>query len=486
MRIVSEDVERDPEMAQSICFRLNGEMVAVDGVAPSTTVLNWLRYDRCLTGSKEGCAEGDCGACTIAVRRGTQPWRPVCACIMLMPMLHGLDVRTIESLAARDGTLHPVQQALSDGHGSQCGFCTPGIVMALWADQMAGGSPDAEGTIAALSGNLCRCTGYGPIIDAARVARDMPAPADLTENTPPRDPGPLSYAAAGRSWLSPDTEDALAKAIFENPSATILSGATDIGLWVTKKAYDPVRVIYTGRVSGMEAVEERDGWLEIGATAPYADASAALSGHWPAIGALIRRIGGAQVRAMGTIGGNIANGSPIGDMAPALMTIGTQLVLRRGGAVREIDLADFFVAYGEQDLRSGEYVSKIRVPLPEQPSSLACYKLSKRFDQDISSVLGCFEIHAAHGVVRSVRIAFGGMAGIPARARATEAALLRRPWTPETIGDAMTALAEDFQPIDDMRASSEYRMQAAQNLLLRYYYEQTASGFPLRIEEVTA
>ncbi len=470
-------------MDTTIRFLLNGEAVEIADLPPMTTLLNWLRYERRLTGTKEGCAEGDCGACTVGLRRvgtGGLETRPVCACIMTLGMVHGSEIVTVEGLASPCGRLHPVQQALAEGHGSQCGFCTPGFVMSLWCAWSTEARPDAQRAAELLQGNLCRCTGYGPILEAAAAAYDLPAPnwqrtdgETVAAIAALGTSGGLAYEAAGRRFFAPETVEELTRLVSLHPEATILAGATDVGLWVTKQAFDPACVIHVDRVSALHDMREAAGHLWIGAAATYAQAAPLLAAHWPEFGALIARIGGGQVRAAGTIGGNIANGSPVGDMAPALIAAGALLVLRSATGRREMPLETFFRAYGDQALRSGEIVEAVRVPLPEAGVRLACYKLSKRQDQDISSVLGCFDVRATDGRVTAARLAFGGMAGIPARAAKAEAALHGEPWRRATIDAAMTALADDFSPIDDHRASGAYRLRAAQNLLLRYFLEHS-------------
>jgi xanthine dehydrogenase small subunit len=491
-------------MGEPIRFLLNGAPVELRGMAPMTTLLNWLRYERRLTGTKEGCAEGDCGACTVALRTPTPDGvttRPVCACIMTLGQLHGREVVTIEGVRAPDGRLHPVQAALAEGHGSQCGFCTPGFVMSLWCLYRAEPRPDPGRVNEAIAGNLCRCTGYGPIIAAARMAHDGTAPDWEAPDWEAPDweaddaeaagrlralsaDGPLAYQAGGRRFWSPATVDEFAALVEAHPGATILSGATDVGLWVTKRAFDPAEVIYTGRVAELREVREEDGALWIGAAATYADAEARIAAVWPGIARMLRRLGGAQVRAAGTIGGNIANGSPIGDSPPALIAARAVVVLRKGGARREMPLEDFFVDYGKQERRPGEFVEGVRVPLPAEPRRLRCYKVSKRFDQDISAVLGCFDVAVEEGRVVTARLAYGGMAGVPKRATHAEAALAGRAWTRATVEAATAVLERDFAPLTDWRASAGYRMRVAQNLLMRYFVEATEPGTATSVLEL--
>jgi xanthine dehydrogenase small subunit len=474
-------------MSDAIRFLLNGVPVSVEGVRPTTTVLDWLR-SRGLTGTKEGCNEGDCGACTVAVRwaqDGRLVTRPLNACIQLLPMMHGREIVTVEGLRGPDGDLHPVQRAMADLHGSQCGFCTPGIVMSLWVAAQDGPAPDPAAARDALAGNLCRCTGYGPILAAAAQAAPAPWDADaaaaLSRIEALGAVGPLVYAAEGRRFLSPTDLDSFADAVAEHPEATLLGGATDVGLWVTKDLFDPAVMIWTGRVAGLHDMREDGGALWIGAAVTYADAHARLAALWPDLGELVRRIGSAQVRGAGTIGGNVANGSPIGDMPPALIAAGATLVLRHGRARREIPLESFFLDYRRQDRAPGEIVEAVRLPRPEVPGRLRAYKVSKRFDQDITAVLGCFDVAVENGTVTAARLAFGGMAGVPKRAAAAEAALLGRPWGEAAVEAAAATLAQDFTPLDDMRASAAYRLRVAGNLLRRYLIETTAPATATRL-----
>jgi xanthine dehydrogenase small subunit len=480
-------------MGDAVRFVLNGETVEISDLPPTTTLLNWLRYRRCLTGTKEGCAEGDCGACTVGLREldadGGLVTRPVNACIQLLPMLHGKEVVTVERLASPEGALHPVQAALSECHGSQCGFCTPGFVMSMWTAYRSEAKPDLVRTNDLLAGNLCRCTGYGPIIEAMVEAYDRPradwddadAEAAAGRLAGLGAEGPLAYEADGRRFWAPETSDELAALVETHPEATILSGATDVGLWVTKHAFDPTDVIYTGRVAALREMRDEDGALWIGAGVTYREARSRIAALYPDMGELMRRIGATQVRAAGTIGGNIANGSPIGDMPPALIASGAALVLRKGSERREMEVEDYFLEYGRQDRRPGEFVEGVRLPVPEDGGRLRCYKLSKRFDQDITAVLSCFDVTVMGGVVEAARLAYGGMAGVPKRATHAEAALVGQPWTEASVRAAMAALEQDFTPMTDMRASAEYRMQGAKNLLLKYFIETTQPDVATRL-----
>ena len=463
-----------------IAFLLNGTPIRLADVPPTRTLLDWLREARGLTGTKEGCNEGDCGACTVMVtdRHGTQGLN---ACILFLPQLHGKAVRTVEGLAAPDGTPHPVQQAMIDHHGSQCGFCTPGFVVQMAVAHL-NADPDPD---TALAGNLCRCTGYAPIARAAAAAAAQPVPAWLRQATDPgfiwpQIPRGGEGGSAPPPYL-PRTADDLADWYLAHPTGTLIAGATDVGLWVTKQLRDLGPVAFVAGIEDLRGVTVSDTEVRIGATTTLADLHAAIAPLHPDFAELIRRYGSAQVRAAATVGGNIANGSPIGDSPPALIALGATLHLRRGADRRAIPLEAFFLEYGRQDRAPGEFVEA--VSFPRQPDRLRCYKISKRFDQDISALCGCFSIRIEGGRVADARIAFGGMAGIPKRALAVEAELLGQPWTRATIDAALPAFAEDFRPIGDMRASADYRLTTARNLLLRYFLED--GGTPTRVLEVS-
>jgi xanthine dehydrogenase small subunit len=439
-----------------IAFLLNGTPVTVSGEAPTRTLLDWLRDTRGLTGTKEGCNEGDCGACTVMVTDSAGS-RALNSCILFLPQLHGKAVRTVEGISGPDGALHPVQQAMIDHHGSQCGFCTPGFVVSM-AVAHRNGARDFDDQLA---GNLCRCTGYAPIVRAAEAASGRPAPNWLRD-TAPAVPGPAPF--------SPGSADELAKWYVEHPKATLIAGATDVGLWVTKQLRELPEVAFLHACADLQRIDKVSGGWRVGAGVTIAALRAAMAGAHPALAELLRRFASEQVRCAATIGGNIANGSPIGDAAPALIAMRATLHLRRGDARREMPLEDFFLDYGKQDRQPGEFVEAVTVP--DTAPGLACYKLSKRFDQDISAVCGCFNLMLNGSNIETVRIAFGGMAGVPKRAAAVEQALLGRAFTPATVEAALPAFAEDFTPMSDMRASAGYRLSAAQNMLLRYFHER--------------
>ncbi len=474
-------------MSQAIRFLLDGQVREIHAPDPTRTVLDYLRGDLRRTGTKEGCAEGDCGSCTVLVGElegEGVAWRAVNACIQFVPMIDGKALVTVESLAGE--TLDPMQQAMVDHHGSQCGFCTPGIVMSLYGRTIAAkgtGAPVEE----VLAGNLCRCTGYGPIVTAAEAAPRQTAPDVAEALRGLRREAMLELVhqdeihGVARRWFSPRTLAELAELTLTHPDATFIAGATDVGLWVTKLQRALGVIISISEVADLKAITEDADGVRIGAGVRYVDAFEVLNGLYPDLGAMMRRLGSTQVRNSGTIGGNIANGSPIGDMPPALIAAGAGLVLRRGEETRTIPLEDFFIAYGRQDRRPGEFVEAVIVPKPKAGALFKMFKLSKRFDQDISAVCGAFALDIEDSVVRGARIAFGGMAATPRRASACEATLLGQPWTAATIEAAALALDQDYQPISDMRASAAYRALAAKNLLRKVLAESAASPAATRI-----
>ncbi|MDC7684658.1 xanthine dehydrogenase small subunit [Asticcacaulis sp. BYS171W] len=463
-------------MPHKLRFYLDGEIVSLSDIDPTMTLLDWLRYRAQRTGTKEGCAEGDCGACTVLVGELSGEridWRALNACILFLPMLDGKALMTVESLKGQ----HPVQSAMVDLHGSQCGFCTPGIVMSLVGRTMGACGTVNVDPADVLAGNLCRCTGYGPILE---VSEQNPAAAfddvhivDALKKIRRDDMLILTHedtlSGLTRRWFTPRSVDDLAALRLEMPEARIVAGATDVGLWVTKQHRVLDNIIYIGGL--MTGIEETPQGLTIGAGVRYAEAQAALARLHPDLGELVRRIGAVQVRNAGTIGGNIANGSPIGDTPPALIALGAELTLRHGETRRTIPLEDYFLTYGQQDLQPGEFVESVFVPALDATDFVRVVKLSKRFDSDISAVCAAFHLRIAGGIVTFARLAFGGMAGTPKRAHATENVLTGKPFTPEVLSVAAEALRQDFTPLTDVRGSSDYRLEVSGNLLKRLWFE---------------
>lgn len=448
----------------TVTFSLNGEAIEVD-TDPTVTLLDWLRDVRGLCGTKEGCNEGDCGACTVMVTDEAGA-KALNACILFLPQLHGKAVRTVEGISGPKDALHPVQKAMVDHHGSQCGFCTPGFVVSMAVAHTAGRTDHDD----VLAGNLCRCTGYAPIVRAAKAAEGAAVPVWMND-TPPK---------AKALPIAPKTIDALAKWYEAHPDGTLIAGATDVGLWVTKDLRDLEHVAFLGRCTALQNIELTDDAIKIGAGVTMAQLLPVLRDHHPSYAEMVRRYGSEQVRQAATIGGNVANGSPIGDNPPALIALGADMVLRKGKTRRTIAVEDFFLEYGKQDREPGEFVEALTIP--KKAPDLRCYKISKRFDQDISAVCGCFNVTVVDGTVSAAKIAFGGMAGVPKRAVLVEAALVGKPWTEQIIQDALPLFSDDFTPLSDMRASAEYRLKTAQNLLVRYFHEM--NGAPVNVLEV--
>ncbi|MGZ8318967.1 MAG: xanthine dehydrogenase small subunit [Telluria sp.] len=483
-------------MSEPIRFYYQGAVREVSDAAPTRTILQHLREDLHCTGTKEGCAEGDCGACTVVVgslENGELRMKAVNSCIQFLPALDGKALFSVEDLQQPDGRLHPVQQALVECHGSQCGFCTPGFAMSLWGMYLKqeGRQPTRCQVDDALSGNLCRCTGYRPIIDAAMRMGELPAvefdAAALTAQLESlRRDKMATYSAHGQNFHAPRTIEELVQVRAEHPSALLLAGSTDVGLWVTKQMRDLGDIIYLGQVDALRNVTETGGVIEIGSGVTLEEAYKALCRHYPAeLTEMQQRFASLPIRNAGTLGGNVANGSPIGDSMPWLIALDAQLVLRGPAGERAIPLEDFYLGYQQKDLKTGEFVQALRVPLPRAEVRFRTYKLAKRFDQDISAVCAAFAFTFDGDMVASARIAFGGMAATPKRAAAAEAALSGQRWDEASVARAMAAMAEDYKPLSDMRASGEYRLKAAQNLLRRFWFE-TRPDAPLATNEVNA
>lgn len=494
-----------PSATRPIRFFHRGEIISVEGVHPTRSVLDWLREDAHETGTKEGCNEGDCGACTVVLgeldEHGALQLHSINSCIQFLPTLDGKALFTVEDLELMRGTptkpadevqpaFHPVQQAMVDCHGAQCGFCTPGILMSLWSayeqHQEAGTRPSRQELADDLAGNLCRCTGYRPILDAGQEMFDLPtvrldrSSVIKALQTLQKDP-PLVYAGTfdlpdgsqrEDHFYAPRTAEQLATLRAGKPQARLLAGSTDIGIWVNKLFRDVGDLIYTGDVKELQTIEERGSELYIGAAASLESAWRALVQRAPALEDVWFRFASPPIRHAGTMGGNVANGSPIGDSAPILEALDASVELRAGNTVRRLPLTEFYLDYMKNALQEGEFVQAIVVPLTAFKRSVHGYKVSKRFDSDISATCAGMAIDFdANDHVHSVRLAFGGLAAIVKRAEHAEAAIAGRPWTEETMRNAQRALAQDFKPMTDMRATAGYRLQVAQNLLERLWLE---------------
>lgn len=486
---------------ETIRFVLDGELIEIRNPDPTRTVLQFLREDLRKIGTKEGCAEGDCGACTVVVAEMDQPGnrlrvRAINSCIQFLPTLDGKELITVENLRRHDGSLHPIQQAMVDCHGSQCGFCTPGFVMSLLALYKNNAKPTRRDIDDALAGNLCRCTGYRPIIEAAQKMYEYEQRAESWLEEPCK-PGTIGSPAEvekirllsmasrvemlaignrARKFFAPRNVQEMAATYEAHPDSTILAGGTDVGLWVTKQHRELATVIYTGNVGELLETKVTQMHIEIGAAVPLTDAMVPIIEQYPEFEEVFLRFGSPPIRNAGTLGGNIANGSPIGDSMPALMVLDTMLVLRCGERKRPLPLCDFYLGYRQTALEEGEFLERILVPLRDSDTQVRCYKVSKRFDQDISAVCGAYLLRRKASAVADIRIAYGGLAEVPKRALYCEAFLKEREWNEDTVQSGIDAFEHDFTPISDMRASADYRKRVCANLLRRFYLDTTGDA----------
>jgi xanthine dehydrogenase small subunit len=469
-------------------FVLNGRLVCEPDLPRTMTVLEYLREVRGLTGTKEGCAEGDCGACTVVegtlnAESGTVQYRAINSCIRFIATVDGHELVTVEDLQDPDGTLHPVQQAMVDHHGSQCGFCTPGFVMSLFALYLEGNPASRERVIHTLTGNLCRCTGYRPIIDAGMAMHSYPPPAGWSSAAALSANRRAALTALRRAeplrlpgFFAPRTEDELAAELSAQPQSLVLAGGTDVGLWVTKQLRELPPIIYICAVASLQRIEASAQGLRIGAAVSLTDAWEALVREHPALREVADRFASPPVRNSGTLCGNLANGSPIGDGLPTLIALGAEVELRVGARTRWLALEKLYLGYQKKDLAPGEFVVSVRVPPARRGTRIAVFKLSKRVDQDISAVCLACALTVEEDCIVAARVALGGMAAVAARSPGAERVLTAARWSHAAFEAAALALAEDFKPLSDMRASSDYRMAGAANLLRRFYltYEPAA------------
>ncbi len=473
----------------AVQFLLNGQPCREERASPTVTVLDWLRGHARLTGTKEGCAEGDCGACTIVLGRevgGSLRYEAVNSCLMLLPQIDNASVLTVEGLATPDGSLHPVQQAMVDTDATQCGFCTPGFAMAMFAFHHGGEGADDAAIHEALAGNLCRCTGYRSIVEACRRVALGPADRFIAEKAATADalaalPACAEYRANAQVFLRPRSLSALFAALVQWPDALLLAGGTDLGLRASKGREAIPTVIALDAVEELRRIASLPDALELGGAVTYTQALPHLDKHFPSFGALVRRIGSRQIRNLATIAGNLATASPIGDTLPCLMALGATVMLATLGGERVMPVDSFITGYRATALCPGEVIASIRIPLLEAGQDFAAYKLSKRFDQDIATVIATFRLERRDGQVKELRAAYGGMAARAMRAFNVEQALHGRSWSLETLADIEAVLARDFTPIADHRGGATYRLRAAANLIRRFQWE-TSSDVPLRVE----
>ncbi|MBE2261468.1 MAG: xanthine dehydrogenase small subunit [Burkholderiaceae bacterium] len=484
------------QATNTVRFVLDGVIVEAQGERRTTTVLDYLREQLHRTGTKEGCAEGDCGACVVLVGElnaaGTGvDYLPVNSCLQLLPTLDGKSVKTVESLRRADGSLHPVQEAMVACHGSQCGFCTPGIVMSLTGLVQTVKAPTRSQVNDALSGNLCRCTGYKPIIDATLKACAAPAAelkiddqADLAllhEIRRPTEPTysldgdivvqPVVRTRKGNEFVSPATVAEVADYLKKHPGATLLAGSTEIGLQVNKQFSRPDHIVYLGNVAELRQIQDNGGTWRIGAQVSLSAVEALVAKAYPDFAEVLRRFGSPPIRSTATLAGNIANGSPIGDTMPCLLALGATLLLRRGDATRTVSLEKFYTGQKKTVLQPGEFIEAIHLPKPKAGGFFRAHKISKRFDQDISATCCAMHYQLKDGKFSDVRLAYNGLAPSPCRAPALEAVINGR--APDAVSAAQLdqAIAASFTARDGLRATWIYRALVARNLVLQFVEE---------------
>ncbi len=489
------------QATNTVRFVLDGRIVDAEGERRTTTVLDYLREQLHRTGTKEGCADGDCGACVVLVGElngdGTAVnYVPVNSCLQLLPTLDGKSVKTVESLKRPDGSLHPVQDAMVACHGSQCGFCTPGIVMSLTGLVQTVPEPDRSAIQEALSGNLCRCTGYRPIIDAALKACEAPATllkiddaADLPllrEIRRPSEPTytldgdivvqPVVRTRKGNVFVSPATVAEVADYLLKHPQSTLLAGSTEFGLAVNKQFRRPEYIVYLGNVAELRQVQDKGTFWRIGAQVSLTAVEALVADAWPDFAELLRRFGSPPVRSVATLAGNIANGSPIGDTMPCLMALGASLRLRRGDKTRSVMLESFYTGQKKNVLQAGEFIEAIDLPRPKTGEVFRAHKISKRFEQDISATCCALRYQLKEGKFTEVRLAFNGLAPSPCRAPKIEAVISGRAPEAVTAAEVDQAIAASFTARDGLRATWAYRSLVARNLVLRFVEESVESA----------
>jgi xanthine dehydrogenase small subunit len=488
------------QVTNTVRFVLDGHIQEAVGVRRTTTVLDYVRESLRRTGTKEGCAEGDCGACVVLVGElaadgKTINYVPTNSCIQLLPSIDGKSLKTVESLQSADGKLHPVQEAMATCHGSQCGFCTPGIVMSLanLSDTHAkcGTCPSRQQINDSLSGNLCRCTGYKPIVDAALQAAPVKIDdaADIallkqiqrpTEATIGLDgqtiTQPVVRTKKGNAFVSPATTAEVAEYLLAHPDATLLAGSTEIGLQVNKQFSRPDHIVYLGNVAELRAVKESAQDWTIGAAVSLTTVEALIAADYPDFAEVLRRFGSPPIRSTATLAGNIANGSPIGDSMPCLMALDAMLVLRKGDKTRKVSINSFYTGMKAHVLAPSEFIESVIIRKATAGVTFRAHKVSKRFDQDISATCCAVSFEVAGGKFKNVRVAYNGLSPFPARAAKIEAAIEGQSLDQISSAAIDDAIAASFTPRDGLRATWAYRSLVARNLVIQFLEESATAG----------
>lgn len=483
-----------------ISFLLNNESIHITNFDNNCTVLEWLRESKKLTGTKEGCGSGDCGACTVVIAevldddllQNDDPlqnseqlqYKAINSCITFLSALDGKQLITVEHLEHQQ-KLHSVQKAMVDEHGSQCGYCTPGFVMSMFALYKNRETKDKrenrlaelerEQIFTALSGNLCRCTGYRPIIDATLSACSEPQPDHFSKNQTQTICALKNLGKnPGYEGLHiPASRQEMAKLLAQYPEARLVAGSTDLALEITQMQKQMANLVSTTRIPELNVLQIRNNALHIGAAVTYSRLEPILLKHFPELKELLHRLGSLPIRNQGTMGGNIANASPIGDTPPALLALQAKITLDNGSETRKLPLADFFLDYKKTVLQPGEWLQDIIIPLPTKNSIRRAYKISKRIEDDISAVCAVFNLELEGGKVKSLKTGFGGVAGVPASCNALEDAVIGQPWDIKTMQTGKRVLANAFSPLSDVRSSEEYRNKMLENLWQRFWLESS-------------
>ena len=463
-----------------IKFVYGNQIIQIQNPNPNETVLSYIRTKLRKTGTKEGCAEGGCGACTIVLgelKKGRIIYKAINACIAFIPTLAGKQLVLVENLVSDDGSLHPVQEAMVNYHGSQCGFCTPGFVMSLFAMYKNYSFFEDNVIKDSISGNLCRCTGYRPIIDAAKSLNKI-SKFDFFKKNQQRFISLLKkikhknivISNKNKKYFAPSNVNELIKTLKQHPNSKLLSGGTDVSLVVTKERKDLDSLIYMNSIDELNYIRKNDNYIEVGATTPLIDFESFIKKYFPDFAQILKRYGSTQIRNVCTIAGNIATASPIGDTLPLLLSLDSQIIIKDKDKTKILPLNGFFINYRKTKLKRGQFIHSIRIPLLLK-NIFKAYKISKRIDDDISSVCASFNVEFKNNKVKKIRIAYGGMANIPKRAINCEKILLNSSLSDNIINKAKKSLEKDFKPITDARASQKYRMEVAKNLLEKCFLE---------------